>query len=105
MIFNRRHVVVTIANRQNPTENFRMQSLNATVKHFWKAGVVGNITDFDARLFQVPSSSTGAVNNNSGTLQSGGKIGQAHFVADADQGVANRYHFGSVRHDENFVQS
>ena len=94
---DRVHVVVAITNRQNATKDFRMQRLDATVQHLGKAGVVGDVQHLDSRLFQVPSRATGAVDRDTGTLQSGGQIGQAKFVTDADQGIANR---DDVRHGD-----
>ena len=89
VFFDRIHVIITVADRQNAAKDFRMQRLHPPIHHLRKSGVLRDVTDIDARLLQVSPRATGAVDRHTGSLQSGAQIGQPKFVADTDQSVTN----------------
>ena len=74
--------------------NFRVQRLQTTVHHLRKTGVIGNVGNWNLVRFEITLRAAGAEELNARRDEPFREVGEAHFVADADQRALNlRIHF------------
>ena len=79
---------------QDAPKNLRVEGLDPAVHHFWKTRVLSHLDHLDPLIEKEFTSPTGTVDFHAAGLQSSGKFSQSGFVADADDGTADRW--GSV---------
>ena len=81
------NAIVLSATRQNATVHFGVQRFYPAVHHLGETGVIGHFYCGNVAVFEQAVSPAGRENFNTLLMQGTGKIYDACFVGDADQGA------------------
>ena len=75
---------------EQPAVYFGMQRLHAAIHHFRKAGVVGDVADFDSCFFEMLARAASAKNFDATCNEFAHEFDEAGFVADTDESTFDR---------------